>query len=336
MTETEMRQDPLRGTWTLFSQARTARPPLLDRKKASPAAPVLAGPFAAGNEMFAPQALHTAKVGDHWQVRVVPNRAPALRIEGEAGVHADGFYDHMDGIGAHEIIIEAPGRESLESLPLPAIREVVNAWKVRMLDLGRDSRMRSFFVVKNVGEAAGAGTGHPISQLFAMAVVPPSLKRKLEVARDFFERKKRPIFEDILSDEVRVAKRLVYENNGFAVFCPYASRTPFEMAIYPKRQCPDFHGVSDQEVAQLADALKTALLKLDRALDTPSYSLALFTAPTRTSRRDYWNTIELDFRWHVEIVPRLFYADGFELGTGCHINPVWPETAAEFLRKIEV
>ncbi|MEI8341271.1 MAG: galactose-1-phosphate uridylyltransferase [Verrucomicrobiota bacterium] len=338
MNQTEMRQDPLRKSWTLFSDARTVKPPLLSRKKGPASATGQPGisPFTAGNESFTPPALHEVKSGDQWQVRVIPNRAPALQIEGQPGISADGFYDRMDSIGAHELIVEAPGSETFESLPLPAIGEVINAWKLRMLDLARDHRMRSFFIVKNSGETAGAGVPHAISQLFAMAVVPPVLRQKLEVARDFFERKKRSIFEDILRDEVRVATRLVYENNGFAVFCPYASRSPFELAIYPKRQCPDFHGISDQEQAQLADALKTALLKLNRALDMPQYNLVLFTAPARTARRDQWNTIEHDFRWHIEIVPRLFYTDGFELATGCQMNPVWPETAAEFLRKIEL
>ena len=336
MIEPEMRQDPLRQSWTVFSAERTAKPPLRSRKEGRTRPQTHASPFAAGNESLTPPALHVAKSGDQWRVRVIPNRAPALRIEGKAGISADGFYDRMDAIGAHEIIVETPGPDPLETLALPVIGEVIDAWKLRMLDLGRDPRMRSFVIVKNVGETAGAGFGHSISQLFALAVVPPVLRQKLVVARDFFERRKRSIFEDILRDEIRVAKRLVYENNGFAVFCPYASRSPFEIAIYPKRQCPDFHGITDQENAQLADALKTALLKLDRALDTPPYNLALFTAPSRTPRRDYWNTLEQDFRWHIEIVPRLFFPDGFEFGTGCHINPVWPETAADFLRKIEI
>src|SRR5207302_10632666 len=153
--------------------------------------------------------------------------------------------------------------------------------KVRMLDLARDKRMRAFFVVKNEGWPAGARVAHSVSELIAMAVVPPALKQKLEVARDFYERKKRAIFGDMLRDEVRAGSRLVYENNGFAVFCPYASRTPFELAIYPKRQCADFHGVTEQETAQLADALKSALQKLVTALDSPPYNLMLFTAPTR-------------------------------------------------------
>jgi UDPglucose--hexose-1-phosphate uridylyltransferase len=205
-----------------------------------------------------------------------------------------------------------------------------------MLDLMRDPRMRSFSIVKNVGRSAGARVSHSVSQLVAMAVISPLLKRKLEISRAFYMLKKRSIFEDILQEEVRTGTRLVYENNGFSVFCPYAARAPFELALYPKRQAADFHGITDQETAQLADALRTAILKLTRALDHPPYNLMLFTAPTRTARRDHWGTLELDFRWHIEILPRLHHLGGVELGTGCWVNSVWPETAADYLRGVEV
>ncbi|RYD68911.1 MAG: hypothetical protein EOP84_29480 [Verrucomicrobiaceae bacterium] len=170
----------------------------------------------------------------------------------------------------------------------------------------------------------------------AMAIINPALKRKLEVSRAFYNFKKRSIFEDILREEVRTGTRLVYENNGFAVFCPYAARVPFELAIYPKRQCPDFHGLSDQETVQLADVLRTGLRKLSAALDHPAYNLMLFTGPTRTQRMDHWSTIELDFRWHIEILPRLNHLGGFELATGCWVNSVWPEVAADYLRGIDL
>jgi len=107
------------------------------------------------------------------------------------------------------------------------------------------------------------------------------------------------------------------------------------MAIYPKRQCADFHGITDQELAQFADVLKVALQKMDRALDDPACNLLLFSAPNRTPRSDHWNTLDRDFRWHVEIIPRVDYVSGFEFATGCNANAVWPETAAEYLRKIE-
>ena len=333
MDKTEMRLDPLTEAWTIFSESR-ATPPAFGSVRAESAG---GSPFAAGQERFTPHTLHTAAdESGAWQVRVVPNRAPILRVEGDATRHSDGFYDRMDGVGAHEVIVEHPGDAALEELALSELEKVILAWKWRMLDLMHDRRMRAFTIVKNVGAGAGASVSHSVSQLVAMAVVPPVLRRKLGIARAFYAAKKRSIFEDILAEEVRAATRLVYENSGFAVFCPYAARAPFEIAIYPKRQCPDFHGVSDQEVAQLADALKIALLKLNRALDHPPYNLILTTAPTRTERHDEWTTIERDFRWHIEILPRLQHRDGIELGTGCWVNSVWPETAAHYLRTLEI
>lgn len=326
-----MRRDPLTEAWTFFSEARITRP--LSRSATHESG---ADPFLPGRERFAPNPLHTVESGGAWKVRVVPNRAPVLRIEGDASRHADGFYDRMDGVGAHEVVVETPGPEALEELPLPGVESVITAWKLRMLDLMRDSRLRSFSVIKNVGRPAGALVPHAVSQLVAMAVIPPVLERKLQVARAFYERKKRSVFEDILHEEVRSGARLVYENNGFAAFCPYASRAPFELAIYPKRQVPDFHGVSDQELAQLADALRTALRKLSAALDRPAYNLMLTTAPVRTPRRDHWATIEADFRWHIEILPRLQPLGGIELSTGCWVNSVWPEVAAEHLRRVQI
>jgi UDPglucose--hexose-1-phosphate uridylyltransferase len=334
MPKTEMRLDPLTRAWTLFSEARSVAPAFASARAEADEG-MAPDPFLRGRERFAPQTLHQAAADDGWQVRVVPNRAPVATIEGDATPHPDGFYDRMDGVGAHEVVIETAGPEPLEDLPLGGIQKVIAAWKFRMLDLMRDPRLRSFTVVKNVGRAAGGTAPHAVSQVVALAVVPPLLKRKLEIAREFYVAKKRSIFEDLLHEEVRTGRRLVYENNGFAVLCPYASRAPFELAIYPKRQCPDFHGLSDQELAQLSDALRTVLRKLMAALDHAPYNLLLHTAPSRTKRPDQWTTIERDFRWHIEIVPRLQPIGGIELATGCWVNGVWPEDAAEYLRSVE-
>ena len=332
MDKPEMRRDPLTEAWTVFSASHPL-PPAFRSVLEEPAPP---SPFTAGNERFVPQALYSAVKTDGagWQVRVAPNRAPILQIEGDPTPQSDGFYDRMDGVGAHEVIVEEPGPAALENLSLSDIEKVIVAWKSRMRDLMKDPRMRSFAVVKNVGAPAGARVGHSVSQLLAMAMVPPLLRRKLHVCREFFAVRKRSIFADILREEVRTGTRLVYENNGFAAFCPYASRAPFELTIFPKRQCADFHGLTDQEIAQLADTLKTALRKLNRALDHPPYNLMLFTAPTRTPRGDHWTTIEADFRWHIEILPRIYLQGGLELSTGCWLNSIWPETAAEYLRAI--
>ena len=335
MQSNALRLDPLTEEWTVFSEERLVLPGA-GSVRAEVEAGAAANPFLAGREGYVPQTLYQAPQEGVWRVRVVPNRIPLLRVEGEPERQPEGFYDRMLGAGAHEVIVETPDSRAFEELELEHVAEVIGAWRVRMLDLMRDVRMRSFTVVKSVGRPAGALIAHALSQLIAMAVIPLRLKRKLEISRAFYERKKRSIFQDILSEEVRSAVRIVYENHGFMVFCPYASRAPFELAVYPKRQCPDFHALDSAELVQLADALRVALRKLSGALDHPPYQLHLTTAPTRTGRSDQWGSLDRDFRWHIEILPRLYPMQAFELATGTWLNSVWPETAAEYLRTVEV
>jgi UDPglucose--hexose-1-phosphate uridylyltransferase len=333
MHKNEMRLDPLTDEWTLFSEAR-AHQPVAPSVLDEPAADPRVNPFLAGMESYTPHILHRFEKQGEWKVRVVPNRAPVLRVEGDPTRHGDGFYDHMDGVGAHEVVIETDDLRALEDLDLRQMEQVVLAWKTRILDLRQDPRLRAFVVVKSVGGAAGALLPHALSQVVAMAVIPARLKRKLEVARAFYAQKKRSVFEDILGEEVRSGLRVVYENHGFCAFCPYASRTPFEMALYPKRQSPDFHMITEEEVVQLADALQVVLRKLAGAVDHPPYQLALVTAPARTERQDHWGTIDRDFRWHLEVLPRLYPGGPLETATGSWVNGVWPEAAAECLRNV--
>ena len=332
MDKTEFRLDPLTQEWTIFSESR-ALPPTTG---AVTGEQFDASPFRAGLERFASHSLHQDGGSFGWQVRVVPNRAPTLRVEGDHTQNGDGFYERLDGVGAHEIVIEDPGERRFEELPMDEIAKVVGAWRARIEDLMRDGRLRAFTVVKNTGRAAGQTLAHSVSQVLALAIIPPALRRKLDSARAYFAAKKRSLFADLLEEEQRRASRIVYENAGFVVFCPYAASAPFELAVWPKRQSPDFHLVNGDEIAQLADALRIVLAKLNRALDHPAWNLTLTTAPSRTPLASKWATLDEDFRWHISIVPRLHPVGGFEMATGCHVNGVWPEVAAEFLRAQEV
>lgn len=331
MDKTEWRMDPLTREWTVFNDRRALTPAF-----GSIAAEVLPpSPFRLGLERYAPHTLHHEAGPEGWQVRVVPNRTPILQVEGDHQASVDGPYQRLDGVGAHEVIIEDPGDRSLEQLPVPDLAKVLSAWRARIEDLMRDMRLRSFAIVKDSGRAAGQRVGHSVSQLLAMAIVPEVLERQLEIAHRYYVAHQRSLFATILAEEKRRAARIVYENAGYVVFCPYASRSPFELAIWPTRQSPDFHHTNHDELVQFADALHIALHRMNRALDRPAWHFALTTAPSRAQHPGTWPTIEEDFRWHASIIPRLQPASGFELATGCHVNGVWPEVAADFLRQQE-
>ena len=338
----ELRKDPMIGRWVIIASERSRRP----TDYVSPPVEVIEpskNPFAEGNEHLTPTEIfafrnpHSKPNSPGWHVRVVPNKFPALRIEGDLGKEGQGIYDKMNGIGAHEVIIETPDPAlQLEQQPLEGIARVVETYKIRMTDLLRDTRLRYTLIFKNFGKQAGASIGHPHSQLISTPVTPKRVKEKLEGAMQYFGYKDRSLFEDILRQELREGSRLVYENAGFVSFCPFASRFPFEVMILPRRQSAYFYEIQPDEILQLADVLKVTLQKLARALNQPQYNYIIHTGPVRYPHQGYWTTIDQDYRWHIEILPRLTLIAGFEVGSGFYINPTSPEDAAKYLREIPV
>ena len=173
----QLRKDPITGRWVIIASQRARRPTDFIRQPV-PAPAATPCPFDAGNEAKTPpEVLAYRNSGGRdqpgWRVRVVPNKFPALRIEGDLDRQGEGMYDKMNGIGAHEIIIETPDHAtSLSEMPERQIQEVLRAVQDRVNDLKRDFRFRYIILFKNHGEAAGASLEHPHSQLIALPVVP--------------------------------------------------------------------------------------------------------------------------------------------------------------------
>ena len=338
----ELRKDPIMGRWVIIATERGKRP----NDYSVPAPEVIdpaKNPFAEGNEHLTPPEIFAFRDprskpnGPGWQVRVVPNKFPALRIEGDLEKEGQGMYDKMNGVGAHEVIIETPNPNIvLEEQPVEGVARVLEAYKIRMQDLLRDPRLRYILLFKNFGRQAGASLPHPHSQLIATPITPKHVKEKLAGAMQYYAFKDRSIFEDVLRQEIREGTRLVYENAGFVAFCPYAARFPFEMMILPRRQSAYYADIHPDELVLLADVLKVALQKLSKALNQPQYNFIIHTAPARYTHHGYWTTIDQDYRWHIEILPRLTLIAGFETGTGFYINPTPPEEAAKYLRELPV
>jgi UDPglucose--hexose-1-phosphate uridylyltransferase len=332
----EFRRDPLHNAWVAFAPERQRRPQdfFPSEMKSSNL-----DPFVPGNEHLTPPEVYavrdkeTKPNGPGWRVRVVPNRYPAMRVEGQLLATPEGLYDRMTGIGAHEVIIETPeAGVALEEMPVAAIAEVLGAYRERIVDLDRDSRFQHVYIFKNVGPTAGASLAHAHSQLVALPLVPAAIEGKLARAREHYLLKERSLFSDILHTEKSDGARMVAENGGNILFCPFASRFPFELAIFPKRHHPDFASCSPPELQDLAEVLRFALERLNRALEKPGYNLLLHTAPLRRAQTERFASTRYDYCWHVEIVPRLQSMAGFEIGLGSYINTVYPEEAARFLR----
>ncbi len=331
----ELRKDPITGRWVIISTDRARRPSDFVRESVQ-----IKGngfcPFCYGNETKTPpEVLVYGRNGSGantpgWSVRVVPNKFPALGIEGDLNREGEGLFDRMNGIGAHEVIVETPDhRSTLATLPNQAVESVLYAYRDRVLDLKKDRRFRYILIFKNHGEAAGASLEHTHSQLIALPIVPKRVLEEVDGAKHYYEAKERCIFCDMIRQEVESSVRMIAENDHCVALAPYAPRFPFETWLLPKQHSSAFELQDGVAYASTAALLRDLLRRIDAVLDHPAYNYVLHSSPLGEETNDHYH-------WHIEMMPKLTKVAGFEWGTGFYINPSPPEESARFLREAEL
>jgi UDPglucose--hexose-1-phosphate uridylyltransferase len=329
----ELRKDPIHGRWVIISTERSRRPSDFTPEERKP----LGGfcPLCEGNEDRTPPEIiayrenGTLPNTPGWTLRVVPNKFPALRIEGDLNREGEGIYDKMNGIGAHEVVIETPRHsETLATMPLKGVERVLTAYRDRIADLRNDERLRYVLVFKNHGVAAGASLEHSHSQLIALPIVPRRVAEEIEGAKNYFNYKDRCVFCDIIRQELQQKRRVILENKAFLSVAPFASRFPFETWILPKTHYPGYEKMESSLYEQAAQILSETLKRMNRVLNDPPYNYVLHTSSLSGLESEHYH-------WHVEIMPKLTKVAGFEWGTGFYINPTPPEEAAEYLREVK-
>ncbi len=330
----ELRKDPVIGRWVIIATERGKRPSdfgsVIENKKRGFC------PFCEGNEHITPpEILAYRKPGTQankpgWNVRVVPNKFPALQIEGELDKRGDGMFDKMNGIGAHEVIIETPDHnKGIADLDITSIESVFWAYRARLQDLKKDKRFKYILIFKNHGAAAGASLEHSHTQLIATPIVPKRVMEELKEAKNYYEYKERCIFCDIIRQEMKDNIRVVCQNDKFITIAPFASRFPFEMWLLPKFHICAYEDMEEKMYILLAELLKETLLRLKKTLTNPPYNFIIHTTPARQNDLEYYH-------WHIEIIPKLTKVAGFEWGSGFYINPTPPEEATKYLKEVKI
>jgi UDPglucose--hexose-1-phosphate uridylyltransferase len=328
----ELRKDPVVGRWVIISTERARRPSDFNTE------PVRArgGPcvFCPGSEDRTPPEILAGRAADSpantpgWSYRVVPNKFPALRIEGELEPAGEGLYDRMNGVGAHEVVIETPDHDAAMARMAPeAVADVFLAFRERLVDLKKDPRFEYVLVFKNHGEAAGASLEHPHSQLIATPIIPIMVTEELAGSAVYWQMKERCVWCDVVRQERRDRRRLIAEAGGFVALSPFAPRFPFETWILPERHRSAFEESDVDELRALAAMVVNFLTRMDAVLGAPPFNFMLHTAPLHDGPLDH-------FHWHLEIIPKLTRVAGYEWGSGFFINPVPPEDAAAALREV--
>ncbi len=325
----QLRRDPVLGRWIIVQIDNPLFPQDFHHPdNAGPAPEFRFCPFCPGNEEKIPGDIYCEQDESGWKVRVVANKFPALRAEGELEREGLGAYDRMNGVGVHEVIIETPDHSlSIADLDDSQFERIIRAYRARFIDLKQDRRLQYVLVFKNHGWSAGASLRHSHSQLIALPIVPKKVNEALRGAEKYYEFKERCVFCDIIRQEQEDRVRIVDENDEFICFAPFASTSPFETWIIPRSHHSHFYRLEDRSLRLLAEMLRRTLFRLKKVLTDPPFNFIINTSPVQIEE-------ELDyFHWHIEIVPKLTRAAGFEWGTGFYINPSPPETAAALLRE---
>lgn len=332
----DLRKDPIVNRWVVVNVETPALPQAYGIKPFSWKGDKGCA-FCYGNEHLTPPEIEAisetwrAPNTPGWNVRVVPNKFPALKIEGDLDKRAIGMYDVSNGIGAHEVIIDSPHHyKGIPEFTNLETEYMLKAYRSRALDLRKDKRFKYLLFFKNVGAEAGASLEHGHSQLIALPMVPKNVLDEVRGARHFYEYRERCIFCDMIAYEEENGKeRIVCENEDFVSFCPLSSRFSFEVWIIPKEHSMDFGAMNDERIKNLALMLKGSLSRLKKVLGEHPYNYIIHTSPVNTETHP-------SYHWHIEIMPKLSRVAGFEWGSGFYVVSTPPEVAARYLKEATV
>jgi UDPglucose--hexose-1-phosphate uridylyltransferase len=351
----EYRQNPLTGQTVIVSAERGSRPHYFDIEAGLGVVEgsKLLCPFCEGNEYLTPGEVASIRDGgtfadaSGWRVRVIPNKFPAVCSYSDIPTYSEfqanfefgsfpfpfGLVERfVPAVGVHEVLIDTPRHVvSVSDMTLCEVVNMFRMYRMRLDSFRAGGQWVYVQIFKNVGVAAGASIPHSHSQLIAIPFVPLSVQTVLQRAAEFRDGNNDCFWCRQLESEMCCGLRVVEATDSFVAICPFASRFASELEIYPKEHESFLDSFRDEgKLEEFSELVCRTVLRLERAVfwirGKLAYNFVLHVEPFVHS---FGQNL---FHWHLSILPSLARAAGFEWGTGLHINPIPPETAAEKLR----
>lgn len=325
----EFRQNLASKEWVILAPERGRRPS--DNSKDITKPDILPPhrddcPFCPGNENLTDSPIYTFPKNGRWLVRVVPNKFAALQPNLETTRSYVGRFLTARGFGIAEVVIESPRHNTHPALmSTDEVAQILHAYRQRQTEISKNDKINIVTIFRNHGLKAGTSLDHPHSQIIATPIVPPHERYPMEQAVLHYDKNGSCVFCDLLAEELGQKERIIVESAGFAAFCPFAARSPFECRIYPKRHMASFVSIRDDEIFDLAEVLRTLLAKLYYHLGNPDYNYIIRSAPVGDEDTRH-------LHWYMVIIPKISTPAGFEIGSGIYINTVAPEVSAKLLR----
>jgi UDPglucose--hexose-1-phosphate uridylyltransferase len=328
----EFRQDLVSGEWVLFSTGRRSRPGetrevrrFLQPRESCP----FEDPEKSGNKVVE---TYFNKDKTDWFVKIIKNKFPAV-AEGEAGdARLAGPFKTIEGRGMHEVAVFRDHERDFYDFSDGEIAEIFRIYRKRYLAMMDSGSRKYTLIFHNHGVQAGATVSHPHSQIISIPVLPPDVKRSIDGSEDFYRRHGEKIYDVMLEWEMKEKKRIVYENGSFVAFCPFVSKTEYEVRIFPKESQARFEKMPEELFADLGDVFRVIFRKIGRALDKPDYNFFIHTSPINLPAQEDHEF----YSWHIEILLKMATVGAFELASGMEINVIDPDGAAKLFRETKI
>jgi len=334
----ELRFDLASKDWVVIATGRARRPETF-KKPAFTFNGATAGkekkcPFCKIDTQEAPTLIFSKgkkvlskKIPKDWTILVLPNKHPAFIPYPKLEEKQEGpFYKKMNAAGFHEIIVTRDHRKSLGQFKIEEVKEVFDVYQERYQDLMDKKFVNHISIFHNHGSEAGASISHPHSQLVTTPLIDIDLSKALVNSEKYYKKTKKCIYCEMNKWELKVKKRIVFENKHFLAICPFASKSAFQVIISPKKHLPYFEKITEEEKWHLAEVFQKVLSKLYKGLSDPAHNFYLHNAPCDRGKYP-------SYHWHWTILPKTSTWAGFEIGTRMEISTIEPEKAAEYLRK---
>ncbi|HEY4507243.1 MAG TPA: DUF4921 family protein [Candidatus Paceibacterota bacterium] len=326
----EFRQDLVSGEWVLFATGRAKRPEqnshsvdvLVSSKTDCP----FEEPEKKGNEVLA---TYSNQDKSDWTIKVSKNKFPAV-TEGEAGpVKNHGPFGVESAMGIHEVVIFRDHERCLCRYDKQEMAEIFKVYQDRYLNSFDHGSRKYTLIFNNHGKSAGASIVHPHSQIMSIPILPPDVRRSIHGSEKFYKENKKKIYDVMVDWEIAEKKRIVVENEYFVAFCPFVSRAPYEVRIFPRSGDAHFEKTPEDRLIFLGDIMSIVLGKISKSLNEPDYNFFIHTAPLQETETDPHEF----YTWHIEILPKMSMVGAFEIGSGIDVNVVDPDEAAKLLRE---
>jgi UDPglucose--hexose-1-phosphate uridylyltransferase len=325
----EFRQNRVTKNWVIVATERAKRPHdfLIHEELATLPEFDPKCPFCPGNEEMTPPEIYRIACDDKWSVRVVPNKfsavVPDVELRREVKFQ---FFRRVAGYGFHYVIIETPIHNlTIATMSEEQVCEIFKTYLKLYRDLMSNPNINVAIIFRNNGKRAGTSLEHPHSQLIASPIVPTHIRHLLEEATRYYDDHGSCVFCDMISIEEYAGERVVYKDDDFLVIEPFASISPFETWILPRKHNACFGNISEQEACRTAKVVRLVLKQLYDKLNNPDYNYVIHSSPFKDANEEFYH-------WYIQILPRLTIPAGFELGSGIYITTALPEETAKFLK----